>query len=92
MEKSRRMRWAVHVARVAESRGLCRVFVGNPEGKIPLGRIRRRWDNNITVDLPEVISWGMDWIDLAQDTEKVASCCECGNEPSGFIKYREFLD
>ena len=42
MAKSRRMRWAVHVARVAESRGVYRVFVGNPEGKIPLGRFRRK--------------------------------------------------
>ena len=49
--KSRRMRWAGHVARVGEERGVYRVLVGNPEGRRPLGRPRRRWVNNIRTDL-----------------------------------------
>jgi hypothetical protein len=48
--KSRRMRWAGHVARMGEGRGVHRVLVGNPEGKRPLGRPRRRWEDNIKVD------------------------------------------
>ena len=62
---SRRMRWAGHVARVGERRGVYRVLVGKPEGKRPLGRPRRRWENNIKMDLQEV-----DWIDLAQDRNR----------------------
>ena len=55
--KSRRMRWAGHVACMGESRGAYRVLVGNPEGKGPLGRPRRRWENNIKLDFQEV-GWG----------------------------------
>jgi len=66
MIKSRRMRWAKQVARLREG-GAYRVSVGNPEGKRPLGRPRRRWEDNINVDLQEVGCYGMDWIDLAQD-------------------------
>ena len=51
---SRRIRWAGHVARMGEERGLCRVLVGKPEGKRPLGRPRRRWVDNIRMDLQEV--------------------------------------
>jgi hypothetical protein len=49
--KSRRMRWAEHVARMGEGRGIYRVLVGRPEGKRPLGRPRRRWEDNIKIDL-----------------------------------------
>ena len=56
--KSRRMRWAGHVARMAEGRGVYRVLVGKPEGKRPLGRPRRRWEDNIEMDLQEVWMWG----------------------------------
>ena len=49
--ESRRMRWARHVARMEEGRGVLRVLVGNPEGKRPLGRPRRRWEDNIKMDL-----------------------------------------
>jgi hypothetical protein len=49
--KSRRMRWAVHVARMGEKRNAYRILVGNPEGKRPLGRPRRRWEDNIKMDL-----------------------------------------
>jgi len=52
--KSRRMRWAAHVARMSEKRGVYRVLVGKPEGRRPMGRPRRRWVDNIRVDLQEV--------------------------------------
>jgi len=64
--KSRRMRWAGHVARLGDKIGVFRVFVGKPEGKRPLGRPRHRWDDNIKLDLQEVGCGGMDWIELAQ--------------------------
>jgi len=51
--KSRRMKWAGHVARIGEGRGVYRVLVGRPEGKRPLGRLRRRWKDNIKMDLRE---------------------------------------
>jgi hypothetical protein len=60
------MRWAWHVARMMESRGVYRVLVGRPEEKRPLGSPRRRWEDNIKIDLREVGCEGMDWIDLAQ--------------------------
>jgi hypothetical protein len=56
--KSRRMRWAGHVARVGEGRGVYRVLVGRPEGKTPLGRRRRRWEDNIKMDLREIGIYG----------------------------------
>jgi hypothetical protein len=55
--KSRRMRWAGHVARMGEGRGEYRILVGRPEGRRPLGRPRRRWEDNIKMDLQEV-GWG----------------------------------
>jgi len=64
------MRWAGHVARMGERRGgAYRVLVGRPEGKRPLGRPRRRWEDNIKMDLQEVGCGGMDRIELAQDRE-----------------------
>ena len=68
--KSRRMRWAGHVARVGEGRGVYRVLVGKPEGKRPLGRPRRRWEDNIRMDLQEVGLGYKDWIGLAQDRDR----------------------
>jgi hypothetical protein len=65
--KARRLRWAGHVARMGEGRGVYRVLVGNPEGKRPLGRPRRRWQDNIKVDLREIGIDGANWIRLAQD-------------------------
>jgi hypothetical protein len=55
--KSRRMRWARHVARMGEERNVCKVLMGKPEGKRPLGRSRHRWENGIKMDLRE-IGWG----------------------------------
>ena len=63
--QSRRMRWANHVARIRERRGVYRVLVGKPEGKRPLRRPRRRWEGNIKKDHQEVGCEGMDWIELA---------------------------
>jgi hypothetical protein len=68
--KLRRMRWARLVARMREGRGAYRILVGRPGGRRPLGRSRRRWENNIKMDLQEVGCRGMDWIDLAQDRDR----------------------
>jgi hypothetical protein len=65
MIKSRRMRWAGHVARMGEKINAYRILVGNPEGKRRLGRPRRRRVNYIKIDLGEIGWDGMDWIDLA---------------------------
>jgi hypothetical protein len=65
--KSRRMRWVGHVARMGEGRGAYRVLVGRPEDKRPLGRPRRRWEDNIKMDLEEIGIDGANWIRLAQD-------------------------
>jgi hypothetical protein len=65
--KSRRMRGAGQVARLGEGRGVYRVSVGRPEGKRPLGRPRRRWEDNIKLDLREIEIDGANWIHLAQD-------------------------
>jgi len=67
--KSRRMRWAGHVARMGE-KGVYRVLLGKPEGRRPLGRPKRRWVDNISMDLQEVESGYMDWIGLAQDRDR----------------------
>jgi hypothetical protein len=53
-----------------EKKNACRVLVGNPEGKRPLGRPKRRWVDNIKMDLKEILWGGMDWIDLAQDRDQ----------------------
>jgi len=66
---SRRMRWAGHVARMEEKRGVYRVLVGKPEGKRLLGRPSRRWEYNIKMNLQEVGCGGADWIDLTQDRD-----------------------
>jgi hypothetical protein len=65
--KSRRMRWAGHVARMGEGKNAYRVLVGRPEGKRPLRRPRRRWNDNIKMDLGEIGIDGANWIRLARD-------------------------
>jgi hypothetical protein len=67
--KSRRMRWAGHVARMGD-RGVHMVLVGKPEGHGPLGRPRRRWEDNIKMDLQEVGGGRVDWMELAQDRDR----------------------
>jgi hypothetical protein len=64
------LRWAGHVARMGEERGAYRILVGRPEGRRPLGRPRRRWEDNIKMDIREVGWEDMNWIDLAQDRDR----------------------
>ena len=68
--ESRRMRWAVHVARMGDRGGVFRVLVGKPERKRPFGRPRLRWKDNIKMDLQEVGCGVMDWMELAQDRDR----------------------
>ena len=68
--KSTRLRWAGHVARMEEGRGVHKVLVGKLEGKKPLGRPRRRWKDNIKMDLEEVGRGCGDWVKLAQDRKR----------------------
>ena len=70
MIKSRRMRWAEHVARMEEGRGMHKVLVGKPEGKRPLGRPRRRWEDHNKMDLQEVGRGCGNWMGLFLDRER----------------------
>ena len=79
--KSRRLRWAGHVARMEAYRNAYRILVGKPEGKRPLWRPRRRWEDNIKMDLREVGCDAGDWIDLAEDRDQCQALCKDGNEP-----------
>jgi len=72
--KSRRMSWAGHVARIGEGRDVYRFLVGKSEGRRPLGRPRRRWDNNIKMDLREIGIDRANWIRLAQDRFQWRAC------------------
>ncbi|KAJ4446517.1 hypothetical protein ANN_13213 [Periplaneta americana] len=77
---------AGYVARMGESRNAYRVLVGRPKGKRPLGRPRRRWEDNIKMDLWEVGYDDRDWINLAHDRDQWEGLCEGGNEPPGSLK------
>jgi hypothetical protein len=68
--KSRQMRWAGHVARMAEERKVYKVLVGKPEGKRPLGRPKRRWEDGIRMDVREIGLGDVDWIRLSQDRDR----------------------
>jgi hypothetical protein len=68
--KSRRMRWTGHVERMGEKRNECRLLVGKPEGRRPLGRPKHRWVDNIRMNLVEVGWCDVDWIGLAQDRDR----------------------
>jgi hypothetical protein len=81
--KSRRMRWAGHVARMGVERKVYIVLVGKPEGKRPLGRPRRRWEDGIRMDLREIGLWGCGLYSTGSGQGPVAGCCERGDEPSG---------
>jgi hypothetical protein len=70
MIKSKRMRWAGHIARMGKKRHAYKILVGNPEGKRPLERPRRRWEDNIKIDLKEIGWGGMDWNDVGQDRDQ----------------------
>jgi hypothetical protein len=83
--KSRRLRWAGHVARMGERRDAYRVLVGKPEGRRPLERPWHRWEDNIKMDLRE-LGWGHGMYQSGSGQGQVAGCCECGNEPLGSIK------
>ena len=83
--KSRRMRWVGQVARMGNKKRVYRVWVGRPERRRPLGRPRRRWEDNIKMYLQEV-GWGMYWIDLAQGREKWLELVNVVNGPSGSLK------
>jgi hypothetical protein len=64
------MRWAGHVARMGEGRNVYRILVGKPEGRSPLGRPRRRWEDGVKMDLREIGCGGAEWIQLAQDRDR----------------------
>jgi hypothetical protein len=72
--KSRRIRWAGHVARMGEGRGVYRVPIGRSECKRPLGRPMPRWEDNIKMDLREIGIDGVNWIQLAQDRFQGLAC------------------
>ncbi|KAJ4451431.1 hypothetical protein ANN_02893 [Periplaneta americana] len=84
----RRLRWAGHVARMGEFRNAYRVLVERPEGKIPLGAPRRRWEDNIKMDLREVGYDGRDWINLAQDRDQWRAYVRAAMN-SGFLKSKK---
>ena len=67
--KSRRLRGAGHVARREEGRSAFKILTGKPRGKIPLGRLRRRWEDNIRMDLEEIGINAGNWVDSAQDRD-----------------------
>jgi hypothetical protein len=80
--KSRRMRWAGHVAHMGGERIVYRVLVGKPEGTRPLGRPRRMWEDGIRMDLGEIGLWGCGLDSTGSGHGPVAGCCECGDESS----------
>jgi len=84
------MRWAGYVAHMGEKKGGYRVLVGETGGKEPLGRPRRRWVDNIRMDLQEVGCECMDWIGLAQDRDRWRTLVSAVHP--GSVKCEEFLD
>jgi hypothetical protein len=86
MIKSKSRRWVGHALRMGDKRNAYRMLVGKPEENRPIGRPRRRWEDNVRTDLGEV-GWDViDWIHLAQNRIQWGAPCEYGNEPSGFTK------
>ena len=82
MIKSRRLIWAGHVARVEKGRSSFKILTGKPTGKRPLGRPRRRWEDNITMDLEEIGIIAGNWVDSAQDRNYWRA-----HEPSGSLSH-----
>jgi hypothetical protein len=70
---------------MGETKNTYRILVGKPEGKRPLGRPRRKWVDNIKIDLRETGLDGVDWVDLAQNRDQWRGSCEHGDEPSGSL-------
>ena len=89
--KSRRLKLVGHVARMWERRGACRDLVGKSEGRRPLGRHRRRWEDNIKMRVEEV-GWVHGLGRSGSGYGHLTRSCECGDESSGSIKCWEFLD
>jgi hypothetical protein len=89
--KSRRMRWVGHVASITEKRSAYRVLVGIPEGKKPLGRPRRTWEGTIKMDLQKVGWGGINWITLAQYSDRWYALVNAVMNLSDSIKCGEFL-
>jgi hypothetical protein len=83
------MRWAGHLEHMGEGRGSYRILVGRSEERRPFRRLRRRWEDNIKMDLQDVGRESVDWIDMAQDRDRWRALV---NELSGSIKCGEFLD
>jgi hypothetical protein len=87
--ESRRMKWAEHVAHMAELKNAYKSLIGNPYVKGPLGRPSRTWEDNIQMDLKEMGFVGVYGVHLSEDG---ASCCENRNESLGSMIGGEFLD
>jgi len=91
--KSKIMRWAGQVACMGDRKGVYRVSVGNPEGKRPFVRPRRRWEDNIKMDVQEAGCGGMAWIELAQNMDRWRTVVNAVMNLGGSIKWGgEFLD
>jgi hypothetical protein len=90
--KSRRVRWAGHVAHMGTKRNTYRILVGKPEAKRPLTRPRRRWVDSVKMNFREIGWGGMDWIDLAQGRDQWRALYEHSNEPLGSIKCWKVLE
>ena len=86
------MSLAGHVARMGDRRGAYLVLAGRPEGKRALGITRRRWENNIKIDLQEMGCGNMDWIDLAEDWDRWWALVNAVMNLRGSVKCGEFLD
>ena len=85
--KSRRLRWAGHVARMEESRSAFKILTGISEAKRALEKSRRRWEGNIRMDVNKVDVNTRNWVDSAQDKDYWKARCECGIEPPGSISH-----
>ena len=85
--KSRRMRWAKHLARMEEGRSAFNILTGKPTGKRPLRGPRRRWEGNIRTYLEEIGINAENWVDSAQDRDLLESPCECNIQPPGSISH-----